>query len=283
MHAADQRIILGLYRARPHRDLLEAAVHRGVTDIDTAFSYTDFAAHTLLAAIDPEITTQLSITTKVGFFPEGHDLTPARLAAAAQQIADELGRPPDTLLLHNPERSAPSFAGACEELIRLRDVGLCGSWGISTWDPDALLGHDVPGRPDVVMVRCGLVVPAGILAASEQLLMDLQPREVRGMSPFGGSTSTPIWSTVDPARFLDAASRTAEPNRIQSALAVAFAVPRVSAVTVGTQDPNHLDELCKAVKLRADPDTVTRYRALLAERLTLAEKEPATVGESART
>ena len=93
MRAADQRIILGLDRARPHRDLLEAAVHRGVTDIDTAFSYTDFTAHTLLAAIDPEITTRLSITTKVGFFAHGHDLTPTRLALAAQQIADELGRP----------------------------------------------------------------------------------------------------------------------------------------------------------------------------------------------
>lgn len=254
-----------------------------MTDIDTAFSYTDFTAHTLLAAIDPEITTRLSITTKVGFFAHGHDLTPTRLAAAAQQIADELGRPPDTLLLHNPERSAPSFTRACEELIRLRDAGLCGSWGISTWDPGALLGHDVPGRPDVVMVRCGLAVPARSLAAGEQLITDLQPREVRGMSPFAGSTSAAIWTQVDPARFLDTASRARGPSRIQSALAVAFAVPHVSAVAVGTRDPNHLDQLCEAAELRADPDTVARYRALLAERLTLAEKDSAKDGESART
>jgi pyridoxine 4-dehydrogenase len=253
-----------------------------VTEVDTAFSYTDFTAHKLLAAVDPEITTQLSITTKVGFFPDGHDLTPARLSAAAHQIADELGRPPDTLLLHNPERSAPSFTRACEELIRLRDVGLCGSWGVSTWDPGALLGRDVPGRPDMVMVRCGLAVPARILAAGEQFITTLQPREVRGMSPFGGSTAAPIWSKVDSARFLTPAAQVKEPSRIQAAFAVAFSVPRVTAVAVGTQDASHLGQLCDAAELQADPDTVARYRALLVERHTLGQKEPATVGESAR-
>lgn len=253
-----------------------------MTEVDTAFSYADFTSHKLLAAIAPEVSTRLSITTKVGFFAEGHDLAPTRLAAAAHQIADELGRPPDTLLLHNPERSAPSFTRACEELIRLQGIGLCGSWGISTWDPDALLGCDVPGRPDVVMVRCGLTVPDRLLTAGEQFIMDLQPHEVRGMSPFGGNTAAPIWSKVDPTRFLDAASRAKDPSRIQAALSVAFAVPHVSAVAVGTQDSSHLDQLCNATELQADPDTVARYRALLAERRTLAEKEPANVAESAR-
>lgn len=254
-----------------------------MTEVDTAFSYADFTAHKLLAAVDPEITTRLSITTKVGFFAEGHDLAPTRLAAAAHQIADELGRPPDTLLLHNPERSAPSFARACEELIRLQGIGLCGSWGLSTWDPRALLGCDVPGRPDVVMVRCGLAVPGYILAAGEQFIMDLQPREVRGMSPFGGNTAAPIWSKVDPTRFLTAAAQAKEPNRIQAAFAVAFSVPRVTAVAVGTQDASHLGQLCEAAELQADPDTVARYRALLAERHTLAQKEPENVGENAHT
>jgi aryl-alcohol dehydrogenase-like predicted oxidoreductase len=263
--------------------LLEAAVHCGVTEVDTAFSYTDFTAHKLLAAVDSVITTLLSITTKVGFFPEGHDLAPTRLSAAAHQIADDLGRPPDTLLLHNPERSAPMFTRACEELIRLRDAGLCGAWGISTWDPGALLGRDVPGPPDVMMVRCGLTVPARVLAASERLIKELQPHEVRGMSPFGGSASGPIWGKVEPARFLNPASRAKEPNRIQSAFAVAFAVPQVSAVAAGAHDADHLGQLCDATDLRADPDTVASYRALLAERRTLPSMEPANVGESART
>lgn len=283
MRAADHRVILGLYRSRPDRDLLEAAIRRGVTEVDTAFSYADFNAHKLLAAISPEITSRLSITTKVGFFPEGHDLTPARLSAAAHQIADDLGRPPDTLLLHNPERSAPMFTRACEELIRLRDVGLCASWGVSTWDPAALLGHEVPVPPDVVMVRCGLTVPDRVLDAGDRFVLDLRPSEVRGMSPFGGSTADPIWSKVNPARFLDAGSRLQEPSPIQSAFAVAFAVPRVLAVAVGTRDSNHLDQLCAAAELRADPDTVARYRSILAERLTLAQKKPAKDGEIVRT
>jgi aryl-alcohol dehydrogenase-like predicted oxidoreductase len=254
-----------------------------VTEVDTAFSYSDFAAHRLLAVAGAEIDTPLSITTKVGFFPHGHDLAPTRLCAAAHQIVDDLGRPPDTLLLHNPERSAPMFTRACEELIRLRDAGLCGSWGVSTWDPTALLGRGAPSPPDVVMVRCGLTVPARILAAGEQFIRELQPSEVRGMSPFAGNTSDPIWGTVDPARFLGPASRAEEPSRIQSAFAVAFALPRVAAVAVGTHDAHHLGQLCHAAELEADPDTVGRYRALLATRLTLAHKEPAKVGESART
>ena len=183
----------------------------------------------------------------------------------------------------NPERSAPIFTRACEELIRLRDVGLCGSWGISTWDPGALLGRSAPAPPDVMMVRCGLKVPARVLAVSEQFLMELRPREVRGMSPFGGSTTDPIWNTVNPARFLTTDSRVKEPSRLQSAFAVAFAVPSVTAVAVGTQDLSHLGQLCDAVDLQTDPDILARYRALLAERLTLAQKEPEKVQESALT
>ena len=283
MRATYQRIILGLYRARPHQDLLDTAVRRGITEIDTAYNYSDFAAHRLLAALDPRTLENISITTKIGFFPEGHDLTPTRLAAAARQIADELGRAPDTLLLHNPERSAEQFTLACEEMIRLREAGLSAAWGFSTWDPGPLLGRITPAPPDVVMVRCGLTTPAPILAGAEQLLTQLHPRETRGMSPFGGSTTDLIWSKVDPARFLEPASRAEEPARVQSALAVAFAVPRVSAIAVGTGDADHLDQLCNALDLRADQNTVARYRALLAQRSTLSQKEPAKVGEAART
>lgn len=254
-----------------------------MTEVDTAFSYSDFAAHRLLAAVSPSITKQLSITTKVGFFPDGHDLAPTRLSAAAHQIADELGRPPDTLLLHNPERSAQMFVQACEELATLRDAGLCSTWGISTWNPGALLSYDTPTPPDVVMVRCGLTVPARVLAATEQLITNLQPREVRGMSPFGGSTADPIWSKIDPAWFLTPTSRAREPSRFQSALTVAFAVPRVSAVAVGTAEVSHLDQLCDAAGLRADPDTVAEYRTLLARRSTLSQKGPANAGEATRT
>lgn len=282
MRAADQRFILGLYRARPHQDLLDAAVRRGVIEVDTAYSYSGFTAHRLLASLAPHTLERLSITTKIGFFPDGHNLAPTRLAAAARQIADELGRAPDTLLLHNPERSGQMFIPACEELIRLREAGLCAAWGISTWDPGALLGLSLPTPPDVVMVRCGLTTPARILSDAEQLLTALQPREVRGMSPFGGSTTDPIWSKVDPTRFLEPASQAEEPNRVQSALAVAFAVPRVAAIAVGTGEVSHLDQLCDAVDLRADPDTVARYRALLARRSTLSQ-ETANAGEAART
>lgn len=263
--------------------MLDTAVSRGITEIDTAHSYSDFAAHRHLAALDPRTLAHLSITTKIGFFPEGHDLTPARLAGATRQIADELGRAPDTLLLHNPERSAEQFTPACEEMIRLREAGLCAAWGISTWEPGPLLGRTAPAAPDVIMVRCGLTTSARILADAEQLLAQLHPSETRGMSPFGGSTTDPIWSKVDPARFLEPASRAEAPARVQSALAVAFAVPQVSAIAVGTGDVGHLDQLCDALSLRADQNTIATYRALLAQRSTLSQTEPAKVGEAADT
>ena len=88
--------------ARPRRDLLEAAVRLGVSELDTAFSYSDFASHALLAEIGSDITAHLKITTKIGFFPDGHDLSAGRLRTAAERIRSELGRAPDALLLHNP-------------------------------------------------------------------------------------------------------------------------------------------------------------------------------------
>jgi aryl-alcohol dehydrogenase-like predicted oxidoreductase len=251
-----------------------------VSELDTAFSYSDFVSHALLAGIGSDITAHLKITTKVGFFPDGHDLAPRRLSEAAYRIADDLGRVPDTLLLHNPERSAPLFTRACEDLIRLRDAGLCGAWGVSSWDPTALLGQSVSQPPDVLMVRCGLAVSARVLSAAEQLMSQLRPRVVRGMSPFGGSMADSIWHQVDPAMFLDPASRDTAPTRVQAALAVAFVVPRVSAVAVGTSETNHLEQLRDAAMLRADPDAVGRYRSLLAERRTLTETELAMAEES---
>jgi aryl-alcohol dehydrogenase-like predicted oxidoreductase len=243
--------------------VLVAALDGGVTEIDTAFNYSGFAAHRLLAEAGRGLLDRFSITTKVGFFADGHDLTAARLSEAVERISDQLGRVPDTLLLHNPERSAGQFSAACEALIGLRDRGFCTSWGFSTWNPRPLLGVAVPESPDVVMVRCGLAVPHEVLGAAEQLVARLRPSEVRGMSPFGGSAADPVWAVVDPTLFLVAAEGA---NQVQAAFAMAFAVPEVPAVAVGTSRPEHLRQLLRATRLEVRPEVVAQYRALLGAR-----------------
>lgn len=101
---------------------------------------------------------EFDLSTKVGFFRDGHHLEPARLRGAVEEPAEHLGRRPNTVLLHNPETSPAGFAAACEALAAMREAGLFERWGISTWDPRRLLYSPYRGpRPDVLMVRAGLV------------------------------------------------------------------------------------------------------------------------------
>ncbi|MEK2477234.1 hypothetical protein [Streptomyces noursei] len=95
---------------------------------------------------------------------------------------------------------------ACAAVERAAAEGLCGSWGISSWDPRPLPGL-VDGalpRPDAVMVRAGLLAGIDVLEASEALAArwDLTPAQLWGMSPFGGSATQPLWGKLDPRVFI---------------------------------------------------------------------------------
>ena len=197
MRTAERRVILGLYRARPTRHLLEAALDLGIAALDTAYNYQHFDGHRALAIAAGELLDRFEISTKVGFFPDGHSLAPARLRAAVEQTVSELGRTPTTVLLHNPECSPQAFQRACEALAGMRDAGLCQAWGLSSWSPRPLLAFDPGAEPDVLMVRAGLTVPAGDLDAAEQLAVRLQPTRLWGMAPFGGHAADPVWSAVN--------------------------------------------------------------------------------------
>ncbi|TWG00764.1 aryl-alcohol dehydrogenase-like predicted oxidoreductase [Kitasatospora viridis] len=203
------------------------------------------------------------ISTKVGYFRDGHSLNPARLRKAVETAAADLGRDPDTVLLHNPEHSAPdteALLQACGVLADAAARGQCGSWGIATWDPRPLVGLDVP-RPDILMVRSGLLVSSSVLEAAEALVTTWRPTEVRGMSPFGGSTTDPVWGRVDARMFLAAPDATL----VQAAFRVAFALPDVTAVAVGTDDAEHLRELCGGLDHDLDTDVLRAYRLLLSQ------------------
>lgn len=251
----------------------------GVTAIDTAFNYRGFTSHATLAGLGDDLLSRFTLSTKVGYIPgpDGtrHSLDPDDLRVALGQTVRDLGREPDVVLLHNPEASLgvgeqgrQRLAAACDVLADAATVGTCAAWGISTWDPRALaaLGVQLPSAPEVLMARSGLLVRHEVLAAAEFLAAEwgIVAEHRWGMSPFGGSLADPPWRTSDPRLFL--ASETAGVTKAQAAFRVAFELPAVRAVAVGTDQPDHLRELVNAAGLAVDAELVGRYRDVLVAR-----------------
>ncbi|BDM73170.1 hypothetical protein HEK616_66570 [Streptomyces nigrescens] len=280
MRECDPRIVLGLHRSRYERRILTSALELGVDAIDTSFNYLGFSAHTALATAGRGLLPRFKISTKVGFFPTAgraeHSLDPDRLREAMEQSNRDLGRAPDLVFLHNPERSLTgSFPAAqdrlgtaCAAVERAAAEGLCGGWGISSWDARPLpsLVDGTTPRPDVVMVRAGLTAGIDVLEASEALAAgwDLGIAQLWGMSPFGGRATDPLWDKVDPRVFIQ------DPDEglsaVQAAFRTAYQLPRVGRTAVGTDNPSHLRELIAALRYEANADTLLTYRRLLRER-----------------
>ncbi|MFH8803030.1 aldo/keto reductase [Streptomyces sp. NPDC017936] len=279
MRGADPRVVLGLHRSRHERRLLTGALDLGVTALDTSTNYLGFRSHQVLARTAGDLLPKFRVSTKVGYFPGRnggeHCLDPVRLHAAVEQAAEGLGREPDLVFLHNPEHSlrdtAPHgrdmLARACSALDDAAAKGLCAAWGVASWDPSPLLDLVDPTtpRPSVLMVRAGLLVGAGALDAADALVRawDLGDRGVWGMSPFGGNADAPVWTRTDPRVFLRDSSRF---SRVQAAFRVAYRLPRVGSVAVGTDDPAHLGELVDALTGEVEERTVHEYRGLLRDR-----------------
>ncbi len=223
---------------------------------------------------------KFTVSTKVGYFPapggSEHSLDPLRLHAAVEQAAEDLGREPDLVFLHNPEHSLREagphgqevLTEACAALDDATGKGLCAAWGIASWDPSSLvglIGPTVP-RPATLMVRAGLLVGIRTLDAADALIRawDLDPSEVWGMSPFGGSTSDVVWAKIDPRVFLGGNRQL---SCVQAAFIAAYHLPRVDTVAVGTDEPAHLGELVGALGGEVEKGTIQEYRSLLRDRL----------------
>ncbi|SES38694.1 Predicted oxidoreductase [Streptomyces qinglanensis] len=230
-----------------------------------------------MARVAADLLPRFRVSTKVGYFPvpgraSEHSLDPERLRAAVERAARDLGREPDVVLLHNPEHSLSAgpeaercerLAAACRVLEEAASSGVCGSWGISSWDPRPLgaLAVRLP-RPDVLMVRCGLLVRTEVLESAELLAAKLGPSQLWGMSPFGGGAADSVWERFDPGVFLREAERA---TVMQAAFRAACRLPEVDAVAVGTDNPVHLRELVGSLALEVDEEVVIRYRRLLQE------------------
>ncbi|GAA2507336.1 aldo/keto reductase [Streptomyces gobitricini] len=279
MRGADPRVVLGLHRSRHERRLLTGALDLGVTALDTSTNYLGFRSHQTLGRTAGDLLPEFTISTKVGYFagPGGveHSLDPIRLHAAVEQAAEDLGREPDVVFLHNPEHSVREAAPHHQEVLAqafaaLDDAtakGLCAAWGVASWDPSPLLSliHTTVAKPAVLMVRAGLLVGAGTLDAADTLTKawGLDGGHVWGMSPFGGSTSAPVWARIDPRVFLRDSSRL---TRVQSAFRAAYHLPQVGSVVVGTDEPAHLSELVGALAAEVEERTIQEYRRLLRNR-----------------
>lgn len=226
---------------------------------------------------------EFTISTKVGFFPrEGqraaHYLTPELLCSSAERAVDDLGVVPSVMLLHNPEESltdlpavqaSDRLGAACAVLAEAKAAGLCGGWGISSWNPRpvlAALAEATPAvpRPDVVMTRAGLLVSADLLDQAGQLfdLLNVQLAGRWGMSPYGGNARDPIWTEINARTMLDG-----EPlcSQHQAAFRLAYELPNIQRVAVSTNNPMHLRALVAATTFQVDHERLSTYRALLRE------------------
>lgn len=270
--------------------MLEDALQLGVKALDTAYNYFGFTSHRSLARRAGDLLSSFSISTKVGFFPvrdhTEHSLEPRRLAEAIEQTAEELQRPPNVILLHNPERSLRDLeaetAGqclieACAVLQAATKAGLCDAWGLSTWDPTLLVevlasldAWSAP-RPAVIMVRAGLLVSAPLMEAAENVFEKLEVAETGrwGMSPFGGNSTAAVWQRVDCRALL-------QPNQgctnLQAVFRLAFELPPVAQVAASTNRGEHLCALVEAGQLSIDADQLGRYRTLLIQRQIAARR-----------
>ncbi|MDN0193885.1 aldo/keto reductase [Streptomyces sp. S.PNR 29] len=287
MRTPDRRIVLGLHRSRHERRQLIAALDLGITGIDTAFNYHRFTSHTSLANVGRGLLDRFTISTKVGFFP-GHDqaehsLAPASLLEALEQTNRDLGRAPDLVFLHNPERSlreaAPdlardTLAQACAAMEEAKVRGLCRAWGASAWHPSPLLHAIDPTvpKPAVLMIRCGLFVGFHALkdAASLAERWSDHTTQLWGMSPFGGNANNPVWSRFDARVFLR--NWPDHLTQMQAAFRTAFHLPHVNTVAVGTDDPTHLRDLVDVLSCEVDEQAVVQYRNLLHHK---AQPQPA--------
>nr|WP_157166288.1 aldo/keto reductase [Streptomyces typhae] len=258
---------------------MTGALDLGVTALDTSSNYLGFRSHEVLARVAGDLLPRFTLSTKVGYFPGAdraeHSLDPARLHVAVEQAVKGLGREPDLIFLHNPEhtltgaasRDRYTLAQACAALDVAASKGLCGAWGIASWDPAPLVDLvDVAlPRPSVLMVRAGLLVGTRTLDAADVVAAawGLGSERVWGMSPFGGSTRAPVWDRINPGVFLRSGDRV---TRVQAAFRVAYDLPQVSTIAVGTDEPAHLGELMGALASKVDERAVREYRDLIRSR-----------------
>jgi pyridoxine 4-dehydrogenase len=92
------------------------------------------------------------------------------------------------------------------------------------------------------------------------------PQKRWGMAPFNHDPADPLWSTVNTRMFL---APDQQATTLQAGVAVAFVLPSVARLAVGTHRLDHLATLHEACQLALNTRTVRRYRAMLYQKATI--------------
>lgn len=263
-----RQLAYGLYHSEPTTDVLDVLEQHGIDWIDTAFNYRQFNSHTELRPC----ATTFKISTKIGFSRRGHTLDPAPLLVDAETICNELGRAPDILYIHNPEESlrvlptdeAGDLLRSTFELMAglVRD-GLAASWGLSTWDAEALCmlirGTVVDTPPRCLMTQTGLPLTGPQVDAVLSLrdLLRVAPEDAWGAAPFGGPRMAREIIAVPGIQGLGGATP------IQAMVLAAFEVPTTATVAFSSRSVSHISEVAEAVKMEPSSDWLARYLSLI--------------------
>ncbi|MGW3170187.1 aldo/keto reductase [Streptomyces sp. NPDC001153] len=278
-------LALGTYRCR---DIPQAAVHAvacGASWIDTAPNYHQGRAQAQLQPVlagNPE----LRVSTKVGFFTpdiataakeagvltpaeaaSGHCLTHCYVAWQSRHNVAELGRVPDIVFIHNPERADrphDAITSAFTALEAEARAGRIGGYGIATWT-----GFDgVFSVADLldIATRCG--GPGHHLAAIQLpvSLVMLKPvaQALEGTGPLAEATaagldtfiSAPLHGGELPTMVTDELALLIDPGATpaEAALRVAASTPGVNHVLLGSGPAQHWEAAQRVLALPPLPD-----------------------------
>lgn len=281
------RLAAGLYRhSNPHA--IRTALRSGLSYIDTAFNYAGGQSAKLLG---DELQrwpdrAAVAVSSKIGYFPgphrDEHDLSTERLLSAARSTSSYLRRPPDLLLLHNPEESirdqnpAVDIRPAVAVMEHIVESGFAKAWGISSWRGFSGLftvndwvstAQGTP--PTAVMVPGSLAEPRYI----EQAFSGFGPiadasvlgLDVHVFAPFAGGAL----STVSARNTLRALGigRAHPANTVATAsLAVVATTPGVTHIVAGFSSSQHITQAVRVLANPADHDLSKRFLEALHNR-----------------
>ncbi|MEU6089066.1 aldo/keto reductase [Streptomyces sp. NPDC047085] len=278
-------LALGTYRCR---DIPQAAVHAvacGASWVDTAPNYHHGRAQTQLRPVlarDPD----LRVSTKVGFFtPDiaaaaGHAgvVTPAEAASGqcltyryvawqSRRSVAELGRVPDIVFVHNPERADrphDAITSAFTALEAEARAGRIGGYGVATWTgfdgaftvADLLEIATHCGGPGHHLTAIQLPVSLVMLKPVAQALAGTGPLAEATAAGLDTFISAPLHGGELPAMVTDELAQLIDPGTTpaEAALRVTASTPGVNHVLLGSGHAQHWEAAHRVLALPPLPD-----------------------------
>ncbi|KUL46738.1 aldo/keto reductase [Streptomyces regalis] len=278
-------LALGTYRCR---DIPQAAVHAvacGGTWIDTAPNYHHGRAQTQLQPVlagNPD----LRVSTKVGFFTpdiataargagvltpaeaaSGQCLTHRYVAWQSRRTTAELGRTPDIVFVHNPERAArphDAIASAFTALEVEARAGRIGGYGVATWTgfegtfsvADLLDIATRCGGPGHHLAAVQLPVSLVVLKPVAQALDGTGPLAEATAAGLDTFVSAPLHGGELPAMVTDELAHLIDPGSTpaEAALRVTASAPGAKRILLGSGRAQHWEAAQRVLALPPLPD-----------------------------